>query len=273
MLPAAARTRAGSSTCRTARPGSSASSRPDTSAASATCCRSAGARTTGRCSATAAGRWSAGRSRASAARSRSRARPRATSSTGPTLSPQWQWNHNPVPDAWSLAARPGLAAPRGAAASDLSRARNTLTQKLWDDAGVVDVAPRRRAGMADGQRAGFTFISGSAFGWVGVGMNARRATHPLGPGRGPGARAGTRSGCAGGTRRALARLEYSLDGQILDRHRGRVHARVRPLEGGEVRDLLLRAARTRRRRLRALSLRGSRRPGALTGDGRCPGQR
>lgn len=88
---------------------------------------------------------------------------------GTTLSPQWQWNHNPVPDAWSLAARPGWLRLEARPASDMSRARNTLTQKLWDDAGVVDVHLDVGA-MADGQRAGLTFISGSTFGWVGVGM-------------------------------------------------------------------------------------------------------
>ena len=32
-----------------------------------------------------------------------------------SLSPIWQWNHNPVPDVWSLKKRPGVSAPRGAA--------------------------------------------------------------------------------------------------------------------------------------------------------------
>ena len=117
---------------------------------------------------------------------------------GPGLSPQWQWNHNPVPEAWSLAARPGWLRLEARPASDMSRARNTLTQKLWDDAGVVDVR-LDVSGMADGQRTGLTFISGSAFGWVGVGDERGPRRILWDQGEGP-ALAGTRSGCAGGTR-------------------------------------------------------------------------
>lgn len=86
---------------------------------------------------------------------------------GPNLSPQWQWNHNPVNPAWSLGERPGWLRLRALPADSLALARNTLTQKLWDSRGVVDTH-LDVGGMADGQHAGLAFISGKVFGWVGV---------------------------------------------------------------------------------------------------------
>jgi beta-xylosidase len=83
------------------------------------------------------------------------------------LSPIWQWNHNPVPEAWSLAKRAGYLRLEARPAPDLANARNSLTQKLWGDAGVIDVK-LDASRMLDGQRAGFAFMSGSDFGWVGV---------------------------------------------------------------------------------------------------------
>ena len=85
----------------------------------------------------------------------------------PTLGLIWQWNHNPVDSAWSLTERPGWLRLKGLAADSTDQARNTLTQKLWDDSGVVDIK-MDVSHLSDGQRAGLTFISGSTFGWVGV---------------------------------------------------------------------------------------------------------
>lgn len=88
---------------------------------------------------------------------------------GKTLLPIWQWNHNPVPEAWSLTARRGWLRIKSRPAAALGTARNTLTQKIWDDAGVIDV--KMDAGlMKDGRRAGFAFMSASHFGWIGVGQ-------------------------------------------------------------------------------------------------------
>jgi beta-xylosidase len=130
---------------------------------------------------------------------------------GPALAPRWQWNHNPVPGAWSLVARPGWLRLEASPATDMSRAKGTLTQKLWDEAGVVDVH-LDLSGMANGQRAGLTFVSGSIFGWVGVGMagGARRVLWE--GGEGPAVAADDlwlRGRYAGDA----ARLEYSLDGK------------------------------------------------------------
>jgi beta-xylosidase len=128
-----------------------------------------------------------------------------------TLSPIWQWNHNPVPEEWSLTARPGWLRLTAKPAAMLNVARNTLTQKIWDDAGLIDVKIDA-ALMKDGQRAGFAFMSGSDFGWIGVGQeNGVRkimwdqAEGPVLQGRDVWFR-GIHSGETG-------RLFYSLDGK------------------------------------------------------------
>jgi beta-xylosidase len=90
--------------------------------------------------------------------------------TNATLSPIWQWNHNPVSSGWSLTERPGWLRLKAQPAAALNVARNTLTQKIWDSAGIVDVK-MDVSRMKDGQRAGFAFMCGSDFGWIGVGQN------------------------------------------------------------------------------------------------------
>lgn len=86
---------------------------------------------------------------------------------GAALGLQWQWNHNPVDDHWSLTERPGFLRLKALPAASLATARNTLTQKLWDVAGVVDVKMDISA-LVDGDHAGFAFMTGNRFGWVGV---------------------------------------------------------------------------------------------------------
>lgn len=87
--------------------------------------------------------------------------------SGPALGLQWQWNHNPVPDAWSLTERPGWLRLKGQPAAELKFARNTLTQKLWDQHGTVE-AKLDASRLSVGQRAGIAFMSGDTFGYVGV---------------------------------------------------------------------------------------------------------
>jgi beta-xylosidase len=129
----------------------------------------------------------------------------------PALSPQWQWNHNPVAGAWSLAARPGWLRLTARPATDMSRARNMLTQKLWDDAGSFEV--RLDVGsMANGQRAGVTFVSGSTFGWMGVGMAGGTRRVVWEQGEGP-VVAGMELWLRGRYAGDAARLDYSLDGR------------------------------------------------------------
>ena len=80
---------------------------------------------------------------------------------------QWQWNHNPAEGAAALTTRDGWLTLRGEPAAELREARNTLTQKLWDEAGVIDVKIDA-SGLSEGQRAGLTFMSGNVFHWIGA---------------------------------------------------------------------------------------------------------
>ena len=126
------------------------------------------------------------------------------------LQPQWQWNHNPIADAWSLAERPGWLRLHGRPAADLTSARNTLTQKLWGQDGVF-VTKLDAAALAPGQRAGLAFQCGKGFEPVGVERTASGlavfwagGTAALGSANEVWLRAEYRG--------AAARLAYSLDG-------------------------------------------------------------
>ena len=83
----------------------------------------------------------------------------------PELGLQWQWNHNPVAENWSLTERPGYLRLRAAHAPDIMRARNTLTQKLVGGRGTVTVE-QCIEGMATGQRAGLTYLGADADNWI-----------------------------------------------------------------------------------------------------------
>jgi beta-xylosidase len=50
--------------------------------------------------------------------------------TGPQLGLQWQWNHNPVNDHWSLTERKGWLTLHALSADSLKASRNMLTQKV-----------------------------------------------------------------------------------------------------------------------------------------------
>jgi beta-xylosidase len=85
---------------------------------------------------------------------------------GPALGLQWEWNHNPVDDHWSLTERPGFLRLQALPAADLLHARNTLTQMLADPA--VDITTLLDTkGMADHQQAGLCLFC-SAPSWIGV---------------------------------------------------------------------------------------------------------
>ena len=74
-----------------------------------------------------------------------------------SLGLQWQWNHNPVNDYWSLVQQKGYLALTAMNAADNKHARNTLTQKLMGRLGMVTV--KMNIGkMAVGQRAGLALI-------------------------------------------------------------------------------------------------------------------
>jgi beta-xylosidase len=104
--------------------------------------------------------------------------------TSPTLGLQWQWNHNPLNDRWSLQERPGFLRLKASPAESFATARNTLTQKLWDDAGVVETKIDL-GGMAVGQRAGLAFMYGMKFGWIGATQDGNGRKLEWNGGKGP----------------------------------------------------------------------------------------
>lgn len=59
--------------------------------------------------------------------------------SSPELSLQWQFNHNPVDEAWSLVERKGMLTLHALKADDFLLARNTLTQKTVGYKGEVTV--------------------------------------------------------------------------------------------------------------------------------------
>ena len=69
------------------------------------------------------------------------------------LSPQWQWNHNPVDTAWSLSEHQGRLTLHTLPASHLMTARNTLTQKVmgWESEVTVAIDVSH---IVDGTRCG-----------------------------------------------------------------------------------------------------------------------
>lgn len=79
---------------------------------------------------------------------------------------QWEWNHNPVDDDWSLTDRPGFLRLRALPATDLLHARNTLSQMLADPA-LDATALLDTKGMADNQKAGLCMLCGDPS-WIGV---------------------------------------------------------------------------------------------------------
>lgn len=72
---------------------------------------------------------------------------------GPGLGLQWQFNHNPQDDGWSLTRRKGRLALDGLQADSFRAARNTLSQKLMGYQGSYTVRVDL-TDLADGQLAG-----------------------------------------------------------------------------------------------------------------------
>ncbi|HEV2700186.1 MAG TPA: glycoside hydrolase 43 family protein [Steroidobacteraceae bacterium] len=85
---------------------------------------------------------------------------------GPTLGPQWEWNHNPDDARWSLTARPGYLRLQAQGTQYLVTARNTLTQILQGPS--MTVSARLEIGhLVDQQRAGLVLF-GVRPAWIGV---------------------------------------------------------------------------------------------------------
>ncbi len=80
--------------------------------------------------------------------------------SGRQLDMHWQWNHNPVPEAWSLSERPGFLRLKTSRKSEtVYTAPNTLTQRMEGPrcSGVIVMDVAR---MADGDRAGLAAFNG-----------------------------------------------------------------------------------------------------------------
>jgi beta-xylosidase len=74
---------------------------------------------------------------------------------GPSLSPQWEWNHNPDTSAYSFAEGGGLILNTASVTDDLFHAKNTLTHRIPGPASAATVhmdissmTPGDRAGLA-----------------------------------------------------------------------------------------------------------------------------
>ena len=80
---------------------------------------------------------------------------------------QWQWNHNPVNDKWSLTEKPGYLSLEALYADNILKARNTLTQKLMGNNGEITVEMNIE-NMAPGQITGLAFLAGREENWIGV---------------------------------------------------------------------------------------------------------
>lgn len=73
----------------------------------------------------------------------------------------WQWNHNPVDDAWSLTERPGYLRLKAKKAFSIFNARNTLTQRMEGPTCQATVAMDLRH-MKNGDVAGFSAFNSDA---------------------------------------------------------------------------------------------------------------
>ena len=86
--------------------------------------------------------------------------------SGPSLGPQWEFNHNPDSSGWSLTKGPGWLALHALAADSFWHARNTITQKVMGATGEITTLLDPSA-MADGQQAGLCSMS-SVYALIGI---------------------------------------------------------------------------------------------------------
>jgi len=76
---------------------------------------------------------------------------------GARLGLQWQWNHNPENDKWSLSESKGYLSLHALHAENLKQARNTLTQKLSGNYGII-TTKLSTGQMVDGLKAGLCIL-------------------------------------------------------------------------------------------------------------------
>lgn len=84
-----------------------------------------------------------------------------------SLGLQWQWNHNPVNERWSLSKRPGYLSLEAMRADNPLTAKNTLTQKLIGTKGKI-TTELNIENMKHGQAAGLAFLAGAEENWIGI---------------------------------------------------------------------------------------------------------
>lgn len=84
----------------------------------------------------------------------------------PSLAIQWQMNHNPVGEKWSLTEKPGYLTVGALKASHLKASKNMFTQKIMGYYGEASTEVDCND-LADGQRAGL-FCAGSQYSAIGV---------------------------------------------------------------------------------------------------------
>ncbi|MBO1331414.1 glycoside hydrolase 43 family protein [Streptomyces sp. VRA16 Mangrove soil] len=84
--------------------------------------------------------------------------------TGTSLSPRWEWNHNPDDSKWSVG--DGLTLRTATVTDDLYWARNTLTHRVPGPASTA-TALLDFSGMRDGDRAGLALLRDSSA-YIGV---------------------------------------------------------------------------------------------------------
>lgn len=97
--------------------------------------------------------------------------------TDTRLKPQWEWHYQPRADHWSLTERPGclrLKAFAPLAADNLTKAGNTLTQRVLRTAGGATVTVRLELdGLTDGQHAGLCHYAAT---YAGLGVRRSGTT-------------------------------------------------------------------------------------------------
>jgi beta-xylosidase len=84
-----------------------------------------------------------------------------------SLGLQWQWNHNPVNDLWSLSEEPGYLVLKAGKADNFVKAHNTLTQKVMGTSGEA-ITEMDLSGLADGQKAGLCSMGGKITNLIGI---------------------------------------------------------------------------------------------------------
>ena len=76
-----------------------------------------------------------------------------------TLGKQWQWNHEPSPELWSIDPEGGLRVVTGKVCANMTQAVNTLTQRLFAPAAFVEVTVDA-SDLNDGDFAGLAALLG-----------------------------------------------------------------------------------------------------------------